>query len=79
LESSDWEKACQEIYGRAYHELFFLNFIFYFFQEADLTAWRKDGEQTCQEIYGRAYDKLRKRMSDMHPVLDAMMVCTKLN
>ena len=43
-------------------------------EEYSLEKWHADGEVACQEIYGRAYDKLRKRMGDMHPVLDKMMI-----
>ena len=43
-------------------------------EKRSLDAWRGDGEEACALIYGRAYDKLRKRMGDMHPVLDAMMI-----
>lgn len=43
-------------------------------EDYSLDKWHSDGETTCKEIYGRAYDKLRKRMNDMHPVLDRMMI-----
>ena len=44
------------------------------FEHRSLDTWHADGENSCELIYGRAYPKLRKRMGDMHPVLDAMMI-----
>lgn len=37
-------------------------------------SWHDQGAATCESVYGGVYGKLRKRMGQLHPVLDTLML-----